>query len=381
MADTQQTADRAPATSGRATADGTPRRRSTLRRLAWLFARPVRRARRERELVIQPYRGFGSPEQVFVIGRVLTQPRPLTFKDRLTRDLFDVARRLFRHGVTGVDVELRIAGRTSSARTDGDGYFRCALDLDAGLLEHGGWHHADLALVARPDIKVMARIFVHGPRSRCLIVSDIDDTVVETGVANRLVMLWRLFAQSPHQRRPVPGFADLFRALNRGLGGDERNPVVFVSRAPWTIYETLDAYFRLHRMPGDAVLLLREWGVRWHHPFARRDPHHKIRLIRHVLDTAPRLPVVLVGDSGQQDAEIYAEIVREYPGRIRCVLIRDLARSTSRETVIRALERNLADAGARLILTASTGRMAEVAHELGLIPSHAVTRVAAADLR
>jgi phosphatidate phosphatase APP1 len=230
----------------------------------------------------------------------------------------------------------------------------------------------------RPDVTVMARVLVHARKTRCVVVSDIDDTVVETGVANRLVMLWRLFAQGPNARLPVPGVADLYRALNHGPDGAERNPVVFVSRAPWSIYETLDVFFRLQRMPRDAVLFLREWGVRWHHPFARRDPEHKTRLIRRLLAVTPNLPVVLVGDSGQEDAEIYARIVQDFPGRVRCVLIRDLARSPDRERAIRALERRLSRSGARLVLSSSTTDMAEAIRELGLIHPQAVRRVAAA---
>lgn len=349
-----------------------------LRKVAWLLARPVRRGRRERELVIQPYRGFGSTDRLFVMGRVLRQPRALSPRDRFARDLLDVARRLFRHGVADMTVTTRVNGVEARTATDKDGYFRLSLDLSDRPLASGGWHHLDLSLADHPDIVVMARVLVHPPSSRCLVVSDIDDTVVETGVANRLVMLWRLFIKGPHDRLPVPGVADFYRALNAGISGGERNPLVFVSRAPWTIYETLDAFLRIQRMPRDAVLFLREWGVRWHHPFARKDPHHKVDLIRRVLETAPGLPVVLVGDSGQEDAEVYARIVADFPGRVCCVLIRDLARSTARSAAIRSLAERLEPAGARLVLTASTANMAEVARELGLIPDAAVDVVAAA---
>jgi len=348
------------------------------RNLVWLLARPVRRGRRERDLVIQPYRGFGSPERLLLIGRVLRQPKGPSPRDRLARDLVDVLRRLFRRGVAAAAVEAVLGEARADARTDRDGYFHLELDLEDTPLEGGGWHHVDVHLTERPEVTVMARVLVHARSSRCIVVSDIDDTVVETGVANRPVMLWRLFARGAGGRLPVPGVADLYRALNRGPDGADRNPVVFVSRAPWTIYETLDAFLRLQRMPRDAVLFLREWGVRWHHPFARHDPEHKSRLIRRVLAVTPNLPVVLVGDSGQEDAETYARIVQDFPGRVRCVLIRDLARSARREQAIRALERRLAGAGARLVLSPSTADMAEVIRELGLIPPQAVHRVVAA---
>ena len=348
------------------------------RNLLWLLARPVRRGRRERDLVIQPYRGFGSPERLLLIGRVLRQPKGPSPRDRLARDAVDVLRRLFRRGVADAGVEAVLGAAIASGRTDRDGYFHLELDLEDAPLERGGWHHVDVRLADRPEVSVMARALVHARGSRCLVVSDIDDTVVETGVANRLVMLWRLFVRGPGARLPVPGVADLYRALNRGPDGGERNPVVFVSRAPWTIYETLDAFLRLQRMPRDAVLFLREWGVRWHHPFARHDPDHKSRLIRRLLAVTGNLPVVLVGDSGQEDAETYARIVQDFPGRVRCVLIRDLARSAARERAIRALAEGLDRAGARLVLSPSTADMATVSRELGLIHPGAVERVAAA---
>jgi phosphatidate phosphatase APP1 len=338
----------------------------------------VRGNRRERRVVIQPYRGFGSPERLLLIGRVLRQPQGPSPRDRLARDVVDVVRRLFRRGIAAARVEAALGEAVAEGRTDRDGYFHLELDLEDTPVERSGWHPVEIRLADQPEVTVTARALVHTRDSRCVVVSDIDDTVMETGVANRLVMLWRLFARGPNARLPVPGFAELYRALNRGPHRAECNPVIFVSRAPWTIYETLDAFFRLQRMPRETVVFLREWGVRWHHPFARHDPEHKSRLIRRILAVTPNLPVILVGDSGQEDAETYARIVQEYPGRVRCVLIRDLARSPSRERAIRALECRLAEAGVRLVLSPSTADMAEAIGELGLIHPQAVDRVVSA---
>ena len=46
--------------------------------------------------------------------------------------------------------------------------------------------------------------------------------------------------------------------------------------------------------------------------------------IREILDLHPELPFVLLGDSGEKDPEIYADIVRAYPGRILAVYIREV---------------------------------------------------------
>ena len=51
---------------------------------------------------------------------------------------------------------------------------------------------------------------------------------------------------------------------------------------------------------------------------------HKLREIKQLLDTYPHLPFILLGDSGQHDADIYAEVVRQRPGRIQVIYIRDV---------------------------------------------------------
>jgi phosphatidate phosphatase APP1 len=50
----------------------------------------------------------------------------------------------------------------------------------------------------------------------------------------------------------------------------------------------------------------------------------KTRRIREILDLHPGLPFVLVGDSGEKDPQVYADIVRGYPGRIIAVYIREV---------------------------------------------------------
>ena len=46
--------------------------------------------------------------------------------------------------------------------------------------------------------------------------------------------------------------------------------------------------------------------------------------IEEVLALHPQLPFVLIGDSGEHDPQIYADIVRAHPGRILAVYIREV---------------------------------------------------------
>ena len=93
---------------------------------------------------------------------------------------------------------------------------------------------------------------------------------MQTGVANRLLMLWRLFGQGAAERLPFPGMAAFLRALHEGATGGELNPMLYVSRAPWGLFEVLDAFFKLHAIPVGPLLYLREWGLTLQSPLPRR---------------------------------------------------------------------------------------------------------------
>jgi phosphatidate phosphatase APP1 len=51
---------------------------------------------------------------------------------------------------------------------------------------------------------------------------------------------------------------------------------------------------------------------------------YKLRQIEPLLKTYPMRKFILIGDSGEKDPEIYAELSRRYPGRIEQIWIRNV---------------------------------------------------------
>jgi phosphatidate phosphatase APP1 len=350
-----------------------------LRRAMRVISRPVRRDRGLKGVVIQPYRGYGTPETVYLIGRVFRQPR---FGSSLPpgsvfREISDVFRRLARWGLGEVTVSARLGGTERSFTTDSDGYFHIKLRPEEKLDADTRWHRVRLEASRRGETATAdGMVYLPPPSARLLVISDIDDTVMHTGVANKAKMLWRLFVQDAESRVAFPGVAALYRGLHEGPGGREFNPMLYVSRAPWSIYEVLETFFRLKQIPEGPVLFLREWGLTLQRPLPRRAEDHKRALIEGMLECYPDLPVLLIGDSGQHDPEVYARIVREHPGRIAAVYIRDVSRSTRRTDEIGALATELAEAGSPLVLAGDTITIAEHALGAGFLSEAAVAAVA-----
>jgi phosphatidate phosphatase APP1 len=353
------------------------RLKRALHRALRLLARPVRAPGRG-GFVLQLYRGYGSCEEVFLIGRVFRQP---TFGSRMRgesvrRLLIEVARRLLSWGVADAVLVGRFYGAEQRVTTDRDGYFRVQMRPARPPPAERRWHAMELELIEPTGILAAAEVFLPPANSRYVVISDIDDTIMETGVASKMKMIWRLFMQGAESRVAFPGVAALLQALHCGASRCAANPMLYVSRAPWSIYEVLDEFFNLHEIPVGPILFLREWGLTLQSPLPRRAQDHKLDLIRNMLTLYRELPFVLIGDSGQRDPEIYTQIVREHPGRVLAIYIRNVSRDPARHRAIEALSLEVVDAGSSLVLAADSVAMAEHAAAHGLIAPAALAEVA-----
>jgi phosphatidate phosphatase APP1 len=125
-------------------------------------------------------------------------------------------------------------------------------------------------------------------------------------------MVHRTITGSALTRTPFPGAAALYRDLAAG-----HNPVFYVSSSPWNLHAFLVAFLRHRGFPLGPVLLRDLLGT-------AEGAEEKAGRIREILELHPGLRFVLVGDSGERDPEIYADVVREHPGRIVAVYIREV---------------------------------------------------------
>lgn len=343
-----------------------------------MVTRPLRAARGHTGVTVRAYRGYGSRQELFVIGRVYKQPGsgPASRGGGLWRDLADLFRLFLRRGVRDAVLTARFDGTEQELATDSHGYFRVQMHLPHPPPANRLWHDIEIEL-CRPTAGVVARgeVFVPPEAARFVVISDIDDTIMYTGVANKLKMFWRLFLAEAESRVAFPGVAALYRAMHHGLSGDEGNPMLYVSRGPWSIYEMLGEFFQLHGIPPGPLLFLREWGLTFQHPLPHRAEDHKLELIRNMLELYSDLPFVLIGDSGQHDPEIYTQVVQEHPGRVLAVYIRNVTREPERRRAIETLAGRVVEAGSSLVLAADSFVMAEHAAEHGLISSEALSAI------
>jgi phosphatidate phosphatase APP1 len=320
-------------------------------------------------LALIPYRGYGTRTFLTLKGRVVeAKPiRPMEATESFMDNLLNMYRRLTRMPIPGVRVTGTVGGQTREAVTDGQGFFELRFSHPPRL-DPGYWQAVTLEMLSpRHYDQITGQILTPPGDARQVIVSDIDDTVIPTEATNLLRLLRSLFLQNPKTRLPFPGVAAFYRALHLGRDGQPFNPILYVSRGPWNIYDLLCDFFNLHAIPIGPVLYLRDWGLSKEGlaPAAARG--HKFRLISTMIEVYNELPFILIGDSGQKDPEIYTEIVRDHPGRVRGVYIRRVTLDPRRVEAIQTLAEEVQAQGSTLVLADDSMEMAGHAASMGWI--------------
>ena len=312
------------------------------------------------------YRSYGTADRALVLGRVLEDEGnlPPDPGHSPVRNLIASIERLESDPLAYAQVLARFGDDAHRIVADDEGFLRAWLPL--GRPVEPGWHRADLTpaedapVAPRPG---RAEVLVPAPDARFGVISDLDDTVLQSEVT-RLVRAVRLvLLENARTRLPFPGVAALYRALHSGLDGQPANPVFYVSKSPWNLYEVVAEFLALQGLP-DGPLLLRDIDLGFG---SRTKTEHKAATIAEVLATYPSLPFVLIGDSGQQDPEIYHALLRDHPGRIPAIYIRSVDRRPDRLSAIEALAKEVREAGSSLVLGDDTVAIARHAAEHGWI--------------
>ncbi len=161
------------------------------------------------------------------------------------------------------------------------------------------------------------------------IISDIDDTVRVTNVLNRHEMLINTFVRP---LKAVPGMASLYQ--NAAAVPAVR--IHYLSNAPYALYPLVQQFLQGAQFP-EGSMHLRAVSIKrslWHTILRREHSNpHKTEVIESLLQDFPERTFVLIGDTGEQDPEIYGAVARAYPDRIRMILLRDVtgdARNSAR---------------------------------------------------
>jgi len=296
---------------------------------------------------LQPYFGYRSRERLVLSARALRSgKRGFEKRGRLQAMRTMLAQFASREepGVL-VALEIEVGGQIvrHEAETDSEGYVRfdIALEPPFDLPPHPVWEVVALRWANRDGPQcVEGHVLAPGADGRLAVISDIDDTIIETGVTGGMRAIarnWRrILAELPEDRIAVPGADVFYGALGGGqvlppgeLRPEKRipathRPFFYVSSSPWNLFAYLVAFQRAKGLPL-GPLLLRDWGFDRATFGSASHGRHKTGAIDTILSMYPDIRFALIGDDTQGDLPAYAAAVEHNRGRVAAIFIRTTA--------------------------------------------------------
>jgi phosphatidate phosphatase APP1 len=337
--------------------------------------------------VIIPYSGYGNHEKAFFIGCIsedkgLAKPEPFHSK---WQNLIAMAKRFTSDEIPGVRVKATLLNLENVSITDKYGIFRFEFDFKNKNITFPKepWVEIKLELLDQVSdhqqkTEANGKILLLKPKDSSYgVISDIDDTILVSHSTNLIQKLRLMLFKNAFTRLPFEGVAGFYRALHKGYQGNCHNPIFYVSSSQWNLFDLLSDFCAIRRIP-PGVMLLQELK-----PFKPRkliskkaaiEKHaHKLDKIRGIMSTYDHLNFVLIGDSGQKDAEIYRQVAKEFPGRILAIYIRDIRKSRVKKILVIGTELN--SQGIEMLLIEDTVYAAQHAIEIGLINASSLSDV------
>jgi phosphatidate phosphatase APP1 len=334
---------------------------------------------------ILAYRGYGNGVRAHVYGRIIEKRdiRASTDADSVLKNLLNTYRRADSDPLPFAQLKVDYAGSTLEMKADNEGFFGGWIEIEKPITTEDEWLEYRVELVPRvradPAVAPLAvkgsgEILVQTPTARFAVISDLDDTVIQSRVSNFLQAARTVILGNARTRLPFPGVAAFYEALRNGVSGDEKNPIFYVSSSPWNIYDVISEFMDLQKIP-KGPLVLRDWDIGWSSLSSSRHFEHKTTTIRDLMQLYPQLEFILIGDTSQHDPEIYRQIVSEFPKRVRAIYIRDVTRTAERSASVQRLADEVLAANSTLVLSEDTLGAALHAAEHGWISADALPSV------
>lgn len=292
-------------------------------------------------LQIIVFQSYGTALRLYVRGRALEDESIDLEGKHPLKLLINAYKRFESDEISNADLLLKLPdGTIFEMTTDAEGYFLLDQSMDRLdiMSNDEGWLSFEVAYKDFTSTRIIqlknrfpGEILIpsrsNGETASNVsfgVISDIDDTIIHTGLVSTLKwrVIYNTFFKRASKRTPLEGAAEFYHLLHRGASKKEANPIFYVSHSPWNLYRYLEFFLKKNDFPKGPILLRDFQGFL--NRKKTKDKPQKQKEIINILNTYPDLKLILIGDSGERDADIYLEIAELFPDRILAIYLRSV---------------------------------------------------------
>lgn len=270
--------------------------------------------------LILVYPSQGTGQQFTIRGRFIEDDGVRRAKKNTgrLRNLYNAYRVLESDEIEDAVIQVKIGELVGMGKTDDDGVFDIPFTFPTSKALRPGRYPVGAVAIddkghrAAPATGVLYVL----PAEGVAVISDIDDTILHTGVTSKRAMLKNALLKNAAQIKAVDGAAEAYRQARKAGA----RAVFYLSGSPQNFIRRIQQFLTQHRFP-EGPLLLKNFGT---------DPtfdqkRYKLGHLRRIFEQHPGMRFVLVGDSGERDPELYRAIEMMYPRQVAGILIRRVA--------------------------------------------------------
>jgi phosphatidate phosphatase APP1 len=271
-----------------------------------------------------------------------TSVKDFTFKDYSRRKTFRTLLRLYQSKpFANQDLILKFDKGDVKVSTNLRGGFRSETDC-----ELSGATLKKVILKDGSDVKLIEGLYhysIQHMHSQTLVVSDIDDTLMHSFIAQNMRKFSTLMFTKLEKRKAVEDMQFLLRNLVRS-----GSCPVYLSNSEQNLYPLIFRFLAHNNFPAGPIFLkqLRSmWDVIRNIKLPLKN-QHKIQTLEELLAFFPNKSFILIGDNTQSDLQIYIDIAKKYKDRVKFIIIRRVLANDD-EKVIHEAAKVLAPHGVR----------------------------------
>lgn len=284
-------------------------------------------------LQIVIFQSYGTDTHFYMRGRALEDETINLEQKGLFGLLINSWKRFETDEIKHTELKITLPNQTIlKTTTDDHGYFKIDEQVDElmALANAEGWLNFEAAFddvnikrSIQNDNRFPGELLIPCTNADYGVISDIDDTIIHTGVVSTLkwkVLLNSIF-KSATSRIPLEGAAEFYHKLHRGVSGENANPIFYVSHSPWNLYRYLEFFLKQNTFPKGPILLRSFKDI-----FRKKSgdqPQKHIEIVN-ILKTYPKLQFILIGDSGEHDADIYIDVANAFPSQVAAIYLRSV---------------------------------------------------------
>lgn len=169
--------------------------------------------------------------------------------------------------------------------------------------------------VARDQITLYQENFSVCEKPEIIVISDVDDTILVSDVRNRIKLVYNSLFKRYDSREPVPGTPQLYQQLL----STRPTHFIYLSSSPAFLSRPLKIFLKNNLFPPGSLVLKKSVTDAAHES-------HKTDWLKTVMTLNPQLPIILIGDSGEKDPEIYSSFVQSLPNPscVKAIIIHEV---------------------------------------------------------